>query len=150
MKRQDGAGTDDGSWWDALWRWADEHSGLLGWMFVVSLASLVLCLLLLPVIIVRLPADHFSARRARAPRPRTWWNWLWHIVKNLLGAVFVVVGVVLLLLPGQGMLMILIGVLLMDFPGKQGLERRLIARPAILRVLNRMREKRGYAPLIVD
>ena len=72
------------------------------------------------------------------------------VAKNVVGIVFVVVGLVLLLLPGQGLLMILIGLLLMDFSGKRRLERRIVARPAILKAMNAMRRRRGHPPLVVD
>lgn len=134
----------------AWWQWLAGHKELLAWLFAGSIASLVLCALLLPVVVVRLPADHFSRRRPAAPWPRTVWNWLWHIAKNLIGVVFVLAGFAMLFLPGQGLLTMLIGLLLLDFPGKRGLERRLVARPAILRLLDAMRARRGRPPLELD
>ena len=59
-------------------------------------------------------------------------------------------GLAMLVLPGQGLLTILIGLMLLDFPGKRRLERRIVARPAILAMLNRMRARRGRDPLRVD
>ena len=53
----------------------------------------------------------------------------------------VLVGVAMLLLPGQGILTILIGLMLLDFPGKRGLERRLVQQPAVWRAINWMRAK---------
>lgn len=144
-----GAGTDT-SPWQQLLQWFDAHSGLLTWLFVGSLASLVLCLLLLPVVVVRLPADYFSTTRCDAPSPRGLAGLGWRIARNVVGWVFVLVGLALLLLPGQGLLTILIGVLLVDFPGKRSLERRIVARPAIHRLLDRMRARRGRPPLVVD
>lgn len=134
----------------AVWRWFEGHTTLLAWLFAGSLASLVLCAVLLPIVVVRLPADHFSARRPVAPWPRTVWNWVWHVAKNLLGCVFLLAGFAMLFLPGQGLLTMLIGLLLLDFPGKRSLERRLVARPAVLRVLNAMRVRRGRLPLDLD
>ncbi len=56
----------------------------------------------------------------------------------------------MLLLPGQGVLTILIGLMLLNFPGKRGLERRIVGRPIILKLLNRMRVKRDLPPLNFD
>ena len=137
-------------WWDELWRWVEGHAGLLTWLFFLSIASLVLCAILLPVVVVRLPDDYFATHRPAAVRPRTAWNWAWHVVKNVFGAVFVLSGVAKLFLPGQGLLTILIGLMLRDFPGKRARERRLVARPKVLAVLNRMRVRRGHAPLRID
>ena len=73
----------------------------------------------------------------------------WH--PSLLNcAVFLVAGVAMLVLPGQGLLTILIGLMLISFPGKRGLERRIVGRPTILRILNGMRARRSLPPLIVD
>jgi hypothetical protein len=55
----------------------------------------------------------------------------------------------MLVLPGQGLLTILIGLLLLDFPGKRALERRLLRRPGLRAFLDRMRVKRGRAPFEV-
>jgi hypothetical protein len=72
--------------------------------------------------------------------------------KNLAGAVLLVLGLVMALpgIPGQGILTMIIGITLVDFPGKQRLERRLIGRPAVLRRLNRLRARFRRPPLEVD
>jgi hypothetical protein len=61
--------------------------------------------------------------------------------KNLLGIVLVCTGVAMLVFPGQGILTILIGLMLINFPGKRALEQRLVRRPAVLRTMNWMRAK---------
>ena len=53
----------------------------------------------------------------------------------------------MLVLPGQGVLTIVIGLLLMEFPGKTRLERWLVGRPSVLEFVNRMRTRRGRPPL---
>jgi hypothetical protein len=55
----------------------------------------------------------------------------------------------MLVLPGQGVLTILLGIALLDLPGKRHLERRLIALPTVLRTINKLREKFGRPPLTV-
>jgi hypothetical protein len=52
----------------------------------------------------------------------------------------------MLVLPGQGLLAILVGVMLANFPGKYALERRIISRPAVARGVNRIREMAGRPP----
>lgn len=140
----------DPGWWQQLWQWAEDNGALLGWLFVGSIASLVLCALLLPVIVLRLPADYFASSRDEEPPPRSLAGWLWRIGKNLIGVVFLLAGIAMLVLPGQGVLTILIGLLLINFPGKRRLERRIIGRPTILNILNTMRARRSLPPLIVD
>ncbi len=70
------------------------------------------------------------------------------VLKNLLGVALVGAGIVMLVLPGQGILTILIGVMLMDFPGKYALEKRLVSRPTVMRSLNWMRAKANRPPFL--
>lgn len=136
--------------WQQFWAWAQAHSTLLFWLGMVSLASAVLTVLLLPVVVVRLPADYFTASRRDLARRRGPLLWLEHALRNLVGVLFVLAGVAMLVLPGQGLLTILIGLLLIDFPGKRALERRLVRRPSVLAFLNRLRARRGRPPLQVE
>lgn len=135
---------------DALWQWCEANGALLGWLFALSLGSLVLTIVLLPVVVVRLPADHFVADRRERLARRGVAGWCLRLLKNLLGAVFVLAGVAMLLLPGQGLLTILIGLLLLDFPGKRALELRLLRRPALRGFLDRMRQRRGVPPFVLE
>jgi hypothetical protein len=64
------------------------------------------------------------------------------VVLILLGLVMALPGI-----PGQGFLTMIVGLTMLDFPGKRGLERRLIARPRILRTINRLRARFNRAPL---
>jgi hypothetical protein len=72
--------------------------------------------------------------------------------KNLLGLVLVALGIVMSLpgVPGQGILTILLGIMLLDFPGKRRLEQRLISRPAVLRTINKLRARFGKPELVLD
>ncbi len=119
------------------------------WVAGGSVVSLLLVLLLLPVAVLRLPADYFVRQPRIGSGPSGWLDWLWHIGKNLLGLVFVLAGILMLVLPGQGLLTILVGLLMLDLPRKRAVERRIIARPAILGFVNRLRARRGREPLRV-
>jgi hypothetical protein len=102
--------------------------------------------------LVQLPPKYFVAgdRKTCRHSGRGFLFWIATALKNLLGVVFVVSGIVMLLTPGQGVLTILIGVMLLDFPGKRRLERRLVARPGVLSTINRLRAYFAKAPLVVD
>ena len=67
-------------------------------------------------------------------------------LKNLIGALLLVLGVIMLFVPGQGLLTMLIGLMLMNFPGKYRLERWLVRRSGVLNSLNWLRRRRGRAP----
>jgi hypothetical protein len=76
---------------------------------------------------------------------------LGRIGKNLLGVVLIVLGILLSIpgIPGQGLLTIAIGVVLLDIPGKHRLVQRVVHRPGVLRALNRVRAWFGRSPLVV-
>ena len=115
----------------------------------LSLLTAVLTLVLVPVLIIRIPADYFSHdHRLHISKRHPLLNIVIKVAKNLLGAVFLLVGFVLLFLPGQGLLLILVGLLIMNYPGKYALERWLIQRPGVLPALNALRVRRGKPPLL--
>mgnify|MGYP005656431805 FL=1 len=53
----------------------------------------------------------------------------------------------MLVLPGQGLFTIFIGLILSNYPGKYRLERKLIAIPSILKTVNWLRKKSNKDPL---
>lgn len=109
---------------------------LLGVPFVATLV-------VVPWAILQLPADYFSRHRRRS----LWSNrhplvrWLLLVAKNLLGVLLVITGIMMLVLPGQGLITVLFGVMLLDFPGKFRFQRWLVCRGPILRAVNWLREK---------
>ncbi|MGB1310344.1 MAG: PGPGW domain-containing protein [Leucothrix sp.] len=125
------------------------------WLLVfgfVSIATFVLSLLIIPVIIVRIPEDYFTLRKrdshwqGRSPVFRA----CMAVLKNVLGLVLLVMGILMLVLPGQGLLTMLFGIALLDFPGKYALERRMIAYPKVLNSINWIRKKANKPPLSID
>lgn len=118
----------------------------------VSITTMVSSLAITPVILARLPADYFLHERPHLIellRQGPLSKCLMIVAKNILGSVLVIVGVILLFMPGQGLLTILVGFLLMDFPRKQKVMRSIAARPKITRSLNWLRARRGKPPLIL-
>lgn len=127
----------------------EDYSNLLWWGTGLSLVALAATALGVPWAVARLPADYFSKPE------RTVWRESDHqpmvavvlgVAKNVLGVVLVLLGVVMLVTPGQGLLTILIGALLVNFPGKYRLERWLVLRPGVLRALNWIRRRHGEEP----
>ncbi len=128
--------------------WMIAHRALLGW---VSLASVLLfagSLAGTSWLLTRLPSDYFT--RHRAGRPRSRWHLFVHVGRNVVGVLFVLAGVVMLVLPGQGLLTILVGLLLVHFPGKRALLCRLLRRPAVRTAIDRLRHRAGREPLALD
>jgi hypothetical protein len=130
---------------------ADWQQPLL-WVSGLSLLALLASLIGIPWVITRLPQDYFIREE------RVAWNAtptnpvlgaLLAALKNLLGLMLVVLGILMLVTPGQGVLTLLIGLLLMNFPGKYHLERWLISRPGVLRGMNWLRRRRHKMPFDV-
>ena len=69
--------------------------------------------------------------------------------KNILGVALVAAELVLLFLPGQGLITILFGLMIMNYPGKFLLERWLVKRPGVLQTINWIRKKYDRDPLVV-
>jgi hypothetical protein len=70
------------------------------------------------------------------------------IARNLVGGILVLLGLVLIPLPGQGVLTILAGLALMDFRGKRRVEHWLILRPAVFAAINHSRLRAGRPRLV--
>ena len=120
---------------------------LSGWQWVAVVAaftafSVAASWLVLRWQIGRLPADYFSApiTEYRRDHPAQW------LARNAAGAAVLLLGLVLLLTPGQGILLILTGIIMLDIPGKHRWERRIAARPKVFRGLNWMRRRLGRPP----
>jgi hypothetical protein len=105
-------------------------------------------------VMIRLPATYFldsgprDIRSGRDPARR----WAILVLKNMSGAAVVVLGVVLSMpgIPGPGILTILLGIMLMEFPGKRRVERWLISRRTVCVGVNRLRRRYGKPPFILE
>jgi hypothetical protein len=102
-------------------------------------------MLIAGAILVTLPEDYLR-EGDRAER-----HWATRILRNAAGVVLVVVGVALSVpgVPGQGVLTILAGVTLIDFPGRHRFVRAIIGRPTALSAVNRLRARFHRPPLTV-
>lgn len=108
----------------------------------MALASM----LAIPWLVVRMPKDYFNtaSRPLHYRSPLAWLAWL---LRNLLALVLLTAGILMLVLPGQGILTILIAIMISTFPGKYRLERALVRRPRILRAVNWIRRRHGRPDL---
>jgi hypothetical protein len=114
--------------------------------------SVVVSIIIVGIVMVKIPANYFSSHYQQDFLPNSSWLTRWGavIAKNIAGLLLVIAGIIMLVGPGQGILTILIGLMLMDIPGKRPLEARLIKRPAILAAVNNFRAKYDKPPLIID
>ena len=135
-----------------LLAWVSDHQQLLVWAGIVSFVVFILSLLSLPWLVAQIPEDYFLPKK----RQPTQWKQLHPIIrllaligKNLIGYGLIVAGLLMLFLPGQGILTLVMGLLLVDYPGKFRLERKLVKTPAILNSLNWLRRKAKRPPLVI-
>jgi hypothetical protein len=139
--------------------WLAEFWGALTWGSILLgvglfLFSLSISFLAIGVVMVKIPANYFSPHYESDFLPDSPWLVRWGavILKNLLGLFLILLGIVLSLpgVPGQGILTILLGLIMLDIPGKRPLEARIIQRPSVLAAVNNFRERYGKPPLIMD
>lgn len=123
--------------WVEQWSW-----WLMGGSLVFFLGSLVV----VPAVIVALPADYLFRESTLLK-----WNpviaWPIIVLKNLLGALFLLAGLIMLVTPGQGILSLLVGLSLLNFPGKKRLEHRILTNPKVIRAVNGLRARAKQPPL---
>ncbi len=134
-----------------MYEWIHEHlTSLLTILASVGVVTFVGSLVALPIIVAKMPADYFVRPRKRVLPWRTERpvrNTLLVLGRNALGVVLVMGGIAMLVLPGQGLLTIAIGLLLIDFPHKRALEAWILSWKPILKGINWLREKAKEPPL---
>jgi uncharacterized membrane protein YczE len=115
----------------------------------VWLAATVVTLAVATAVVVRLPPTYF-AEDDHAHAVRAHWRSARGIARNVIGLILVVLGLLMSLpgIPGQGLLTVLIGLVLVDFPGRRRVEKALARRPAVLGAMNSIRARFGHPPLL--
>jgi hypothetical protein len=123
---------------------------------LAAVAVLVLSFVLFNAAIIvfvnLLPADHFSRRREderRAFGRSGFWFWCGKILKNAVGGLLILASIPLIFpgVPGPGLLLLIIGMSLIDFPGKRKLEYKLLSNPRLLHAINALRRRFHRSPL---
>jgi len=133
--------------------WLTTNQTLLTWLSIISLITFAGSLLALPWLVGIIPEDYFLHQhrkptdlKQRHPITRL----MLLLGKNLLGLILLCGGLLMLFLPGQGLLTMAVGLLLMDYPGKYALERKIVSRPSILKGMNWLRAKGNHPPIKVQ
>ena len=124
---------------------SEEALITLGILSIIMFSGTIVAI---PIILNRLPSNYFQHDLEHK------WMEDYHpifrniglIVKNTVGLIFLLAGMAMLVLPGQGLLTIVIGVSLIDFPGKLKLEHKLLTQPMIFQAMNSIRTKCSKPP----
>jgi hypothetical protein len=141
--------------------WLPEWvQAVAGWMLqplvltvLVSTSAVlfVLSVIGLPMILTRMPTDFFSRPERRrlqlAERDRAFRFVVLRGLKNALGGVLLLLGLLMLVVPGQGLVTIFVALFLLDFPGKRRLQRWIISRLVVHRPVNALRRRAGRPAL---
>jgi hypothetical protein len=140
------------NWLQNFWSHITLNEVLIG--VGLFLLSLTISFAALGIVMVKIPENYFSSHYERDFLPDSPFLVRWGavIVKNIFGVFLVLLGIVLSLpgVPGQGVLTILLGLIMIDIPGKRPLEARIIKRPAVLNAINKLRAKYNKPSLILD
>jgi archaellum biogenesis protein FlaJ (TadC family) len=130
-----------------------SHTGLVTLLALFSVFTFIGTLIIVPWLVIRIPADYFS----HVKREKTLFaqhhpliRIILLVIKNTLGYIVILLGIALLILPGQGILTILAGLVLVDFPGKYKFERWLVSRKRVLKSINWLRRRAHKTPLFID
>jgi hypothetical protein len=133
--------------------WIQFNKTSLFWLGIGSLLTFLVALFGMPSLIIRIPTDYFSTHRQRheiLSKLHPVLHVIIWIGKNILGVIFIMAGMMMLVLPGQGILTIVAGILLLSFPGKFHLARWIVKRSPVRKTLNWFRKRAGKEPLILD
>lgn len=126
---------------------ARSHETALGLSLLLSLVALAATVFAAPWLVARLPADHFS--RPPPPSHRLGPARLGVLfARNVLGLAALLLGLVMIVTPGPGLVMIVLGLSLAEFPGRHALVARLAARPSVFRTLNWLRRRSRVPPFV--
>ena len=130
--------------------WFSNHPGVLIGLGISSILIFILSILGISWFIAQIPEDYFLSTKRKPSK----WQEQKPILrlavifgKNIIGFSLIIGGLLMLVLPGQGLLTIVTGLLLANYPGKYKLEKKLVAIPSIFRALNWIRVKANKPPL---
>lgn len=126
--------------------WSSMNSDLLFLLGSLSIFILIISVFMMVLIISFLPEDYFksenrnlisSVQNSRYPLLKL----LVLITKNLFGVLLLLSGILMLVLPGQGILTIITGLVFMDYPGKYKFERKLLRQKGVINSINWIRSR---------
>ena len=131
---------------DSFVDWFSTHGALVTGLSILSLLLLAVTVVATPWLLARLPADYFALQARPGPQRSVAVRVALMLARNFLGIVFIVLGVVMFVTPGPGLVALLIGLSLCEFPGKRRLVRWLASRPSVYATLNWLRRRAGTEP----
>ena len=129
-----------------MYAWLSSNEEWFALLGAISLMAFTGSLIVVPIIILNLPVDFFT-RPIRTATTLSIARLCLKAAKNIVGGLFLLSGILMLILPGQGILSILIGLSLIDFPAKRRVQVRIIRMPRVQRMVNWIRKKGNRKPI---
>ena len=112
------------------------------WLATISLFVFIFSLVSIKWLVALIPTDYFVKKNISKSKKSYSLLWLMSIiVKNIIGYTLILGGILMLVLPGQGLFTILMGLILSNYPGKYTIEKKIISIPSILKTINWLRKK---------
>ena len=125
-----------------------DYKIYLVWLGTLSFVIFIFSLLTIKWLVALIPSDYFIQKNNSKFRSNYPIFWLVSIIiKNLIGYTLIIGGILMLVLPGQGLFTIFIGLMLSNYPGKFYIERKFIAIPSVLKTINWLRKKSKTPPI---
>ena len=121
-----------------------------GWITVFSLVTFVMSIWIVSWLIIRMPADYFDFEHRPFEKFSPAARLALRILTSLAGVVLILIGIVMLVGPGQGVITILLGLSVLQFPGKRRLISWILRRKSVRRGMNWIRRKAGRPALQFD
>ncbi len=144
-------------WFGEVWQWILQFWESLTWVKVAwgllfTVVTIIASYGLIVIGMIKIPADYFSSTYVREIDSDKHFSvrWAAFLVKNTIGFLLIIAGIIMIFTPGPGVPTILLGLIMMDIPGKRPLEAKLIQRPMVLSAVNDLRAKYNKLPLIMD
>ena len=127
-----------------------NYKSYIFWLGAISFAIFIFSLVSIKWLVSLIPSDYFINKKTSKFKSKYPVIWLVSmIIKNLIGYVLIIGGILMLILPGQGLFTIFIGLMMSNYPGKYFIERKFIAIPSVLKTINWLRKRSNQEPLKV-
>ena len=129
----------------------DDYKSIIFWLGLLSFLIFIFSLVTIKWLVALIPSDYFVSKKDtkfKSEYPIIWLISM--IIKNIIGYVLIIGGILMLLLPGQGLFTIFIGLMMSNYPGKYYIEKKIIAIPSILKTINWLRKQSDKEPIIIN
>lgn len=133
-----------------MWKFFSDHWGVLLGSLAISTAAIFLLLTIaVPRVLLRLPARFFLDEDEP---PKTLAVF---VTRNFFGGLLVLFGPIVMtplfwFPPGTGFVLMIVGVILMEFPGRRRLLRHFLKLPKVAERLNSFRIRHGLDEFAIE